>query len=187
MSLLAGCMGTYAHAPENVRLCRAEASGGWTSSGTLDLDGSEYTLKVSDGGPAKLVRGPIPHVYWVRVDGYSLGRRAGRRAPPMVYDPAEAFIEIDGRRIPALSRAWESALVQGVLQPGRELAVPFDLNDLARDTFLGYFIAFAMPAPGVRSSYVLSPGTVVLDGKRVPIPLQHACHEEARTWFSPLR
>lgn len=184
---LAGCMGTYVREPERVHLCRAEAAHGWDTSGHQERDGVTYHVKFTDSGSEPEVTGPIPQVYWVGLQGGTAGSAAGRRAPPMLYDPGEAYIDIDGRRVNALPRLWTAGDVGGLSAAVQALSPPADLNDPAHRTWRGYYIAFPMRPPAKDARYVISPGTILLDGQRVTLPRQLSCHEDARTRYSPLR
>jgi hypothetical protein len=188
--ILSGCVATLEHTPESVHLCKqlAESNGWdeWGGGGELTVKDVRYLFTFSD--ETDHIVSPIPRTFWVGIDGFSSGKAAGYRAPPMMYDPSEATIEMRGRKIHALPHAWLAGLVNGYYEPTKEVQLPFNLNEKgAAPTVIRIFIAFPIDAPEPKDVYVLSPGTILLDGERTVLPTKRSCYSPSKTWWYSIR
>lgn len=186
LASLTACMGSYVYTAEQSHLCKIEQANGWGADRKIKIEDVTYVFDVHDTGSANDISGPVSDVFWVAVSGLTVGRAVGWRAPAMIYDPSEAVIEIKGKKINALSRAWTNELVNGHWLPTKEIPVPFDLNAPSRKTPLGFYIAFPMKAPDARDEYFFSPGTVLLDGKRTLLPTRRSCYTPAHSRWVPI-
>ena len=116
----------------------------------------------------------------------TFGSATGYRTPEMVFDPREAVIEIDGRRIAALPHLWEADIVNGHYRPAKEVPTPANLNLLGRAVPTSFFITFSMPDPGARSTYRFHPGSIDLDGVSTPLPAFSSCYKPGKGGWTPI-
>lgn len=186
---LTSCFATYSYRTAETTLCQSEAGSDWHGRDTsigLKRDGVEYAFRVDDLGSKNANIHGSEDKFWIRIDAATFGRAAGYRAPEMVFDPREAVIEIDGRRIAALAQLWEADVVNGYYRPVKEVPIPANLNLLGRAVPTSFFIGFSMPDPGTRSTYRFHPGSIVLDGVRTQLPAFSSCYKQGKGGWTPI-
>lgn len=179
-------MATWVHYPESVALCRTVAANGWQGDGlqwTRTVGGTELSLNIGDHRPRPEVRGPIDNVHWVHISASVRGPDSRSHRLPLLLDPAAAVIEIDGRLVHALPRAWQ---LEQQMEPVTEVRVPLDLNDPDTTWTDGYAIAFPMPHPKPNQPYVLRTGLLRVGAVTVALPDAGSCHEDASSYWSPI-
>jgi len=187
--LLTGCLSTYSYRTAETTLCQAEAGSDWHGRGTalgFERNGVKYHFRMDDLGSKNSDRYGAEGKFWVLVDGYTSGSAAGAYAPAMVFDPRDAVIEIDGRRIAALPELWEAAIIRGYYRPLRQVAIPANLNLLGRPVPTSFFMAFSMPDPGTHSTYRIHPGSIALDGVKTPLPAFSSCYKSGEGRWTPV-
>ena len=186
-------------------LCETIDSNGWTggvsvaSGFTRNVNGVRYYFRVnsethgSRDADVFLERAPIPNVYWLSVSGGTDGSAVGMRAPPMTYNPANAAIEIGGKNVRALQRGWvkfEAQDEHGVSQLSlREISIPVTLNKLQSEStgdFVPVYLAFSIKTPNVGESYVVRPGSILLDGENTELPSLRSCFVPGRWRAHPI-
>jgi len=183
---LAGCMATWVHNPESVSLCRTVAANGWQQDGahwTRTVGSTELSIDIRDHRARPEKVGPIDNVHWVEIDAHVRGPDSRSHRLPVLLDPAGVVIEIDGRQVHALERAWE---LQARMEPGTEVRMPLNLNDPDTTWTDGYAIAFPMSHPTPRQSYVLRGGPLRVGATSVALPDVASCHEDASSDLSPI-
>lgn len=179
---LCGCTATgRGSAGPGVKLCEATQLNGWQGENnqnqwTLKLRGTTYVFSAADKGSRGDFDGPLQNVHWVMIDALSVGRATSRHVPTLSYNPAEALLHVNGKHIRALPNLWTADLVKGRFQPGRQLPVPQDLNGDGAPS-KRYYMAFPVTI-GAHDSYRLLPGSVVLDGQRVALPVLGSCRSD---------
>jgi hypothetical protein len=208
MPFISGCMVELKHDPEMTLLCDVAELNGWELDGarpTRDVEKQigeiTYKFNVFDKGSGNKARwaapfghpngdnetvGPIQGVYWVELFGVG-NAPEGNYGPinqrSLIYDPSEAVLTINGAAFHALPRAW-----RGLSHPGREVSVPVDLDARKnKDLEMSVFIAFPTKPPSKKDEYALSPGSIVLDGTRVPLPVFKSCHYDGKTYWQGIR
>ena len=184
---------TLEHRAAQARICKTTDLAGWAASGAgstdvrIDAGDSTYFFEVYDTGSKDDIGGAVTPAYWVQLTGLTLGAALPGKRRPMLYDPASAVIVIDGKAVHAIPRIWVGDLVDGRFQPVREMPVPADLDiHYPQGVVANFFIAFPMHAPDVKDTWTFQPGSILLDGKRTPLPTYATCYTEARTWWQPI-
>ncbi len=183
---LAAC--NYRTYPASASLCpQPEPAPGWRGnvySQPNERFGSiEYFLSVADA-PAPGARDA--RVYPVAVGGMSGGQHATppRPAFAMEYRPADAWVEIDGRRIAADPILYDADPLKAHT-PGSPLAhLPVDLNapaGTAPTLEPHVFVVFPVAPPRLESTWRLHLGTIRLDGQQVPLPEYKSCFRPSHT------
>jgi hypothetical protein len=183
MTLLAlsGCLGRPYVRLEKASLCMAEPGTAWTGDGTdvvLERDGVRYHVQIADRGqlddnPTYWVQLAVESSHGTRVDGRYV---PGKEKMPMIYDPKDAWIEVNGKRTAALPKLWKRMEASGGLpRPGPEMPVPANVNPQNGILYNDVFIGFDIPAPLSRDKYRLSPGSITIGGVATPLPVFDSC------------
>jgi hypothetical protein len=187
VSGLQGCVATYSYHPENVRTCKTEAGSEWSGGGTnlrLIQPNASYSFHLTDQGSNNVGSFVKTDMFLVMVYGASFGKLAGMYVPEMLYDPSNAFIEIDGKKILAMPKIWEANLVNGYYGPTKELPAPTNLN-VIRPVPQNFFIGFKFdPSPG--DTYRIHVGKIILDGKETALPTFLSCYKEGYGKWYPI-
>ena len=187
---LAGCMATLEHTPDTAHICSTADARGWKGSGSdwgLARDGQPYwSFGLIDDGSRHSVDGPLKDVYWVMFSAGTFGSGVGAPRLPMVYDPADAVLQVGGREVHALPRLWTAEQRAGYFVPTRELAVPARLNAPDIPFPEWFYLAFPVKPPRASDTWRIDSGSILLDGQRVPLPVGQSCFTPSRTWMSPI-
>ncbi len=178
-----GMAGCYNHIDEFTSLCKEPAVlNGWNQSDRMDLNyvykGVPYLFNVTDTRSPRRPLGPLRHVFWVELTGFTFGSPPGT----MIYDPGEAILVIGGNEVGAMRRAWASDIVNGYPAATAEVNVPLDLHAKSTGVVPSFFIAFPINPPNAKVTYIFRPGTILLDDKKVSLPIYKSCFTPARTW-----
>jgi len=184
-----GCLATVAHSPESSFLCEYALADGWGKSGGnigFSMGGVDYYFGASSSGLSKEKKELGGEVFWVEIYGGTVGRSVGMKAPAMLYDPREAVLDVGGEKVAALPAVWRSETVGGVERPASEISLPVNLNALDKQASRNFFLAFPISRPQPKTKHVLRLGSIVLDGKRVPLPAIKSCYRPSKWWVSPI-
>jgi hypothetical protein len=190
---LSGCMAwPYVQFPK-AELCKAEPGSAWKGPGTwqtLTRDGVQYTAQIEER------RDLGDDAYWVllkfnsdkpavKIDGkYVLSKEK----VPMIYDPKDAWVEVNGKRTPAVPTLWapmDSAA--GVPHPGPVMPAPANVNRERSVLYGEVFVRFDIPPLGSGDTYRFSPGTITIDGVATPLPVFASCRTPARAGLDYVR
>jgi hypothetical protein len=193
---LSGCLATPYFRPASVSLCQVVDPGGWTASGTglrLERDGSTYFFRVTDEGSHNADYFGTSGRYWIMISAYTGGSRGGLRAPPMEYDPNDAYLEVGGKRLPAKPVIWQAIQERapgsprrGNFLPQKALSAPLNLNDKAFESPAWFYLEFEVEQPSSRDTYRFWPGSIKLDGIKTELPIFHSCYRPADRGWTPI-
>jgi hypothetical protein len=188
---LSGCLVSPTIQFEKVALCKAEPGSAWTGDGTyvsLERDGVRYRFQVVEGQP------PEEDFYWIKLDVTSEAGTwvDGKYVPsknrlPMIYDPRDAWIEVNGKRTAALPKMWTARGGPIPSSRGRELPVPADVNPSGATLYNAVLIGFPIRAPWSREKYRFSPGSITIGGVKTPLPIFDSCFSPIRTGWDYVR
>lgn len=178
---LSGCMAwPYVQLPK-VELCKAEPGSAWKGLGTrltLARDGVEYTVQVEER------RDLGDDAYWVLLefDSYKPAVKVDgkyvlpKEKVPMTFDPKDAWVEVNGKRTPAVPTLWAPMdRTAGVPHPGPVMPAPANVNRERSVLYGEVFIRFDIPSPRSGDTYRLSPGAITIDGVATPLPVFASC------------
>ncbi|PRC94318.1 hypothetical protein [Solimicrobium silvestre] len=164
-SLLSGCfINAY---PAQHSLCQADALSNWKYNrvqSQLDQKEGRYFFSVRDESwnSKAITSGLLSGVYWIKLDGSPIPRDRG--LPVMAYDPAKAYIEVQGKRIPAIPRIWT-----GAEMPETEVTLPVNF------THKTYFLAFPVTLDKF-DTFRVGFGSAWLNGVEIPLPAYESCN-----------
>jgi hypothetical protein len=188
---LSGCLVSPTIQFEKVALCKAEPGSAWKGEGTtvvLERDGVRYMVQVVED------RQPDENFYWVQLNVNSTSGSwvDGKYVPsesrlPMIYDPKDAWIEVNGKRTAALPKLWTGTGGPAPSTRGRELPVPADVNPTGAKVYNDVFIGFPIRAPWSRETYRFSPGSITIGGVKTPLPTFDSCFSPIRTGWDYVR
>jgi hypothetical protein len=191
MLALSGCLVTPTVQFEKVYLCKAEPGSVWKGEGTnvvLDRDGVRYRFQVVEG------QQPDENFYWVQlnVDSEYGTKVDGKYVPsknrlPMIYDPTDAWIEVNGKRTAAVPKLWAGSGGPSASRRGLELPVPANVNPPSDKVYNDVFIGFPIRAPWSREKYRFNPGSIMIDGVKTPLPVFESCFSPIRTGWDYVR
>ncbi len=192
VSLLAFAGCSLEHSSEKVSICKVVDQQGWLiekdwpTSAKLEESGITYSFDVQDDESGGKKRGSAPSAFWIKVTGMTIGSANPKLRRPFVYDPTEAVLEIEGKRVSAIPKIWFSEQVNGIYQPVSETPIPTDLNIEYQRLTASFFIGFPIPPPTAKQTYKFHPGTALLDGKRVNLPSFGSCYFPFKVWLYPV-
>jgi hypothetical protein len=189
---LSGCMAwPYVQFPK-VELCKAEPSSAWKGDGThvtFERDGLKYEVEVHER------REFGDDVFWVQLtfDSVHGAMVDGRYVPstekiPMIYDPKDAWIEVNGKRTAAVPTLWaptDRAAARPA--PGPAMHVPANVNPQRTGLYGNVFIRFDIPPPQSGDKYRLGLGAIAIDGATTPLPVFDSCAKPARAGLDYVR
>jgi len=176
-------MATTSHHSGRAYLCRPIETNGWEDQGRKIGD-VYYGFRVSIGkGRGQDI--PLQNIYTIAIEGTTSGLGAGERAPPVIYDPNEAELEVKGKKIKALRRLWRSD-DSGDTSPPPEVSIPANLNVLGKVLSSTFYIAFPIKIDDPKTQFVFRPGTILLDGTRYPLPVYKSCYESGGFRWYPI-
>ena len=192
MSTLSSCSTTL-HIPASVNLCKTLELNGWkiwSQQGgryQTSIDDVTYDLDFSDlqRGLANTIQGTP--VFWIELDGFTVGRAVGSKTTPMFYEPGEATMTIHGTTVHALPKVWGTRLDIGRFRPANEMTLPIDLNAVEKGQ-LGsghFFIAFPIQPPLPTDTYTVTPGTLMLGIHPMKWPLKESCYTPEQVITQP--
>lgn len=187
---LSGCLAVPYVEFEKVALCKAEPGSPWKSMGTqltLERDGVTYHFQVDER------RDLGDDAFWVllSVDSYQPAVKvAGKYVlpkgkVPMVYDPKDAWIEVNGKRTAAVPTLWAPMhRATGLPRPGAVMPAPTDVNGERSVLYGEVFIRFDMSPPHSRDKYRFSPGAITIGGVATVLPVFDSCFTPANASMS---
>lgn len=184
--LCAGCNTSKTY-PATVSLCaQPEPAPGWTGNvfhqASADYGEIDYVVTVSDAAPRPTAAAGVDDAtYTVAISGLSGGQHAKPPIPahPMLYEPSGAWLESDGRRIPADPVARLADPLTN--RPGAPLgASRVDLNSTATGT-LQVFVTFAVPRQAIHHPWRVHLGMLQLGGEQVLVPDYRSCLSPAHS------
>jgi hypothetical protein len=179
---LSGCLVSPTIQFEKVALCKAEPGSAWKGEGTdvvLERDGVRYRFQVVEGQQSD------ENFYWVQLNVNSESGTKNRL--PMIYDPQDAWIDVDGKRTAALPKLWMGSGGPAPSSRGRELPVPANVNPPGDAVYNAVFIGFPIRAPWSREKYRFSPGSITIGGVKTPLPVFDSCFSPVRTGWDYVR
>lgn len=185
----AGCMATIGHYDAFRSLCYApDNRNGWKDSRNREIGGVDYWFEVDEIYPSDTdVKFPVENMHWILLSGGTFGKAIGKPAPPMVFDPKAAELEMDGGITKAIPRLWryESLSTKGdVLY---EVSAPTNINVFGDIVTPSFLIAFPVKIKNLKEKYTFRPGTILLDGVRYSLPEYKSCYTPGRTWINPIK
>lgn len=189
---LSGCMAwPYVQFPK-VELCKAEPGSAWKGDGThvtFERDGVKYEAEVQErrefGDDAFWVQLAFDSVHGARIDGRYV---PSTEKIPMIYDPKDAWIEVNGKRTAAVPTLWapiDRAAVRST--PGPVLRAPANVNPQRTTLYGNVFIRFDIPPPQPGDKYRLGLGAIAIDGATTPLPVFDSCAKPARAGLDYVR
>jgi hypothetical protein len=189
---LSGCMVWPYVEVEKVALCKAEPGSAWKGDGThvtFERDGVKYEAEVQErrefGDDAFWVQLAFDSVHGARIDGRYV---PSTEKIPMIYDPKDAWIEVNGKRTAAVPTLWapiDRAAVRST--PGPVLPVPANVNPQRTTLYGNVFIRFDIPPPQPGDKYRLGLGAIAIDGATTPLPVFDSCAKPARAGLDYVR
>jgi hypothetical protein len=189
---LSGCMVWPYVEVEKVALCKAEPGSAWKGDGThvtFERDGVKYEAEVQErrefGDDAFWVQLAFDSVHGARIDGRYV---PSTEKIPMIYDPKDAWIEVNGKRTAAVPTLWapiDRAAVRST--PGPVLPVPANVNPQRTTLYGNVFIRFDIPPPQPGDTYRLGVGAIAIDGATTPLPVFDSCAKPARAGLDYVR
>jgi hypothetical protein len=189
---LSGCMVWPYVEVAKVALCKPEPGSAWKGDGTrvmFERDGVTYEVDIQER------RDFGDDAFWVQVgfDSAHGARIDGRYVPsteklPMIYDPKDAWIEVNGKRTAAVPTLWapvDRAAVRST--PGPILPVPANVNPQRTGLYGNVFIRFDIPPPQPGDKYRLGLGAIAIGGATTPLPVFDSCAWPARAGLDYVR
>jgi hypothetical protein len=190
---LSGCLAVPYVEFEKVALCKVEPGSAWKNAGphfTLERDGVTYHAQVEER------RDLGDDAYWVllSVDSYQPAIKVEgkyvlpKEKMPMIYDPKDAWIEVNGRRIAAVPTMWAPMRgATGQPRPGPVMSAPANVNRERSVLYGEVFIRFDISPPQSRDKYRLSPGAIMIGGVATPLPVFDSCFTPASAGMTYVR
>jgi hypothetical protein len=190
---LSGCLALPYVEFEKVALCKAEPGSAWKSTGTqltLERDGVTYHFQADErrdlGSDAFWVLLSVDsNQPAVKVNGKFV--LSGEKVP-MIYDPKDAWIEVNGKRTAAVPTLWAPMhRATGLPRPGPVMPAPANVNRERSVLYGEVFIRFDIPPPQPGDKYRLGLGAIAIDGATMPLPVFDSCKTPARAGLDYVR